>query len=200
MKNLHLSAILVLFVLSCGCGPGNNLPQVPQEEAWLPARISSDTIIFRNGNHIKTGLHEIKYIDSMANGNHPPFIIVSGRECTECDANIALWVFSAADSVVAPQAMHKIAYPGGLNDYETGKQIAESRLFIGNCRGDNRESLMSFRKEHEGNQVTHETVYSLWVENNQLKDSVYDNVAYDIRTMFSRHCREIAGQDMGTEP
>jgi hypothetical protein len=47
-------------------------------------------------NNLKTSLHELRYIDKY-NGNKAPFLILSGRGCDECDANISIYICSPGD-------------------------------------------------------------------------------------------------------
>ena len=199
MKNLLLFILAATFL---ACNNNNDgPPKTPAEEmanAWKVIRIDSGYITYANGHRTNTGLYELKMIDQLTDSGHPPFTIVSGRECRECDANIALWAFSSADTNVTKN-MLKISYPGTQTDYETNKTVFSSRLFLGNCFGNNRESAMCFQEEHVGDS-TRKSIYAVRIMGNKLNDTLMTGWPYDIKTIFSRRCREIAGQDMTTEP
>jgi len=70
------------------------------------------------------------------------WLLLTGTECSECDANFAVWVFRGVPGRVAKVQLG-FAYPGEM--IEAGLESApyfRSRLFLGKCLDDTRDAAV----------------------------------------------------------
>src|SRR5712691_10681761 len=72
---------------------------------WIPIQIhnrspstatevdSPSVIYFHNGKRFQTGLFQVQF-QGLLPTSGTPYLVLSGRGCTECDANITLYILS----------------------------------------------------------------------------------------------------------
>src|SRR5206468_4021991 len=83
--------------------PSPASPRDSMRAAWSPERIISEhmpngldsaaTIQFHNGRRFVTGLYDVKFLGLLPS-RAAPYVVLSGRGCQECDANISIYVLS----------------------------------------------------------------------------------------------------------
>jgi len=96
MKLIYALATVIL--LNTGFTTDNNhTRQTKNTSEWIFDKVRAHTLEFKNGKSYNTDLYDLKYIGQVANNNKAPFLIFSGRECLECDANISIYIHSPAN-------------------------------------------------------------------------------------------------------
>jgi hypothetical protein len=99
---------------------------------WDFEKIEGNKLYFKNGEQLKTSLYELKYIGQVPNGNKAPFLILSGRDCDECDANISIYIFSPADGPLKVEnGENSYSLPGTERDLEDKNILFKARAFYG---------------------------------------------------------------------
>ncbi|MFV5691053.1 hypothetical protein ACM55K_03405 [Flavobacterium sp. LT1R49] len=104
----HLVIILTLWSF-LGCGSKENSKSVIDETtdssttknkvstAWLFDKVDGNKLVFKNGQTFETNLFELQFIGQVSFSNKVPFLIFSGRDCNECDANISIYINSPSN-------------------------------------------------------------------------------------------------------
>lgn len=142
-------AALVL-VLGCGQGGGAHDPDAGREDAgvppppdtlqagqadgtleWRPLRRDSSVLLFNTGDTLRTGLHRIRKVGEVKGGS-ATYVLLSGRHCTECDAEQALYVLRPdAGTVRTTDGLGSWHMPGRLLDGESGEAYYTAEVYCG---------------------------------------------------------------------
>jgi hypothetical protein len=124
MKLIH-AFLLLSFPFLCKA-------QAPSNNGWNIQSVTGSTLKFKNGDTYDPNLYQLKYIGQIPNDNKAPFLIFSGRNCDECDANISIYIHSPANGkLVVGNGENTYAYPGKQTDFESKKLVFEGRVFMG---------------------------------------------------------------------
>ena len=103
-----------------------------KKQIWDFEKIAGNKLYFKNGKQFKTSLYELKYIGQVPNGNKAPFLILSGRDCDECDANISIYICSPADGPLKVESgENSYSLPGTERDLEDKNILFKARAFYG---------------------------------------------------------------------
>ncbi len=122
--------VLVFFIISIG-----SYAQGPTKSEWAIEKVVYKTpfdtgiIHFKNGHSFDTKIYEIKVIDSVQAKKKAPYLILTGRVCTECDANRTIYVQNPLDKNPSPA---KYSSPGKELNYEE-VLVSHFKTFYGNC-------------------------------------------------------------------
>lgn len=108
------------------------LPERPPGRGGLRA---ATVIRFRNGQRFATGLYDVTFLGTLP-ARPAPYLVLSGRGCTECDANISIYFLSPFGPRVSEASTDRYWSPGQETDPNTRRVIRKSRAFIGNCLPD----------------------------------------------------------------
>ena len=179
--------------------PESLLPERTPGRGGLPAPIA---IRFQNGKRFATGLYDVTFLGILA--AHPvPYLVLSGRGCTECDANISIYFLSPLGPRVSEASTDRYWSPGRETDPDTRTVIRKSRAFIGNCLQDVISGVIWYDSllSDEGKWATGLAVVRI----------VADTVAAELRRpapsssltltrVRTGACREIPGIDQSSEP
>ena len=112
-----------------------------------------DWVYFHNGRHLDTGLWEVTVLGFLPASHVPPYFVLQGRECTECDAyTLDIYIRSPLDPPVSHFERVKGAFlaPGTIRGYRSlagewqDSVIAETRVFLGKCLVDTSDNLVVF--------------------------------------------------------
>ena len=90
-------------------------------------------VIFSDSTTLQVPIREAKLLLELPVPGRASWLLLSGVECTECDANMALWPFRAVPGRQTPLPLG-FAYPGEMT--EAGLENTpyfRSRLFLGQC-------------------------------------------------------------------
>jgi hypothetical protein len=68
----------------------------------------------------------------VPNGNKTPFLIFSGRDCDECDANISIYIHSPSNGhLKIENGENRYGFPGSERDFENKNILYKARAFYG---------------------------------------------------------------------
>lgn len=99
---------------------------------WEFKEIKGSKIYFEGGQTFDTGLYELTYLDQIQTDKKAPFLIYSGRDCDECDAQISLYFHSPRNGELpVNNGENRNAYPGKELDYITDSLLTETKVFYG---------------------------------------------------------------------
>ena len=94
-----------------------------------------DTLILANGTRFATGLYHVHLLDVLPRATKPPFLVLLGTMCTECDGVPQIYIQSPADGPVRYRTQVAYGAPGTgySSEVEDTVPIFRSRTFIGTC-------------------------------------------------------------------
>ena len=140
---LHLDKILLVCYTVCSLNM-KDYTQKPmgtqliekqtdaKKQIWDFEKIEGNKLYFKNGKQFKTSLYELKYIGQVPNGNKAPFLILSARDCDECDANSSIYICSPADGPLrVASGENSYSLPGTERDLEDKNILFKARAFYG---------------------------------------------------------------------
>jgi hypothetical protein len=73
----------------------SEISNAPSE--WLFDKVDGSKLVFKDEQIFETNLFELAYIGQVSIDSKAPYLIFSGRDCNECDANISIYVHSPSD-------------------------------------------------------------------------------------------------------
>jgi|GEM_PF-6445756 len=134
MKN----AALVFSFMICGCTASPDPVAQPQEPipsvdttSASPAA-SGDALTLADGSVFQTGLHQATLLGTVKGMDGKVYLVMSGRHCTGCEAETALYVHAPADGpLVVEDGKNARMYPGRALDGETNEPYYVARAFFG---------------------------------------------------------------------
>lgn len=167
---------------------------IDNPEMLVYKEIKGDTIFFNNGKFFKTGLFDLNYLGQLNTKNKLPYLVLSGRQCDECDENTSIYIHSFSDGLLKQQ--NRYMYPGKLLDYMSNKCIFESKLFIGDCYSKN--SLVWRQLYYdESEKVIADSLFIVKV----VADSIIETtIQTSLKIKPNNNCQEINGILQSTEP
>ena len=95
-------------------------------------KIKGNKIVLANGEIYDPKLYNLSLVGFIDAETKDPYLVMSGRQCMECDANISIYIQSPSDGSLKNEASQaRYSYPGSLYDYQTDSLLSESRMFFG---------------------------------------------------------------------
>ena len=181
------------------------------QAAWTPSAIeapppathyvseSPATIRFHNGVRFQSGVYQARFLGLLPSTSIP-YVVLSGRGCTDCDANIAIYVLSPVGPPVNEATTRRFWYPGHETDMQ-GQPVRSSRAFIGRCLPHSDEALIWYDSVYIEGQW-HESLTYLHVAGDSVSFELRPVPALKSTLQFVGHgsCREIAGIEQTSEP
>jgi hypothetical protein len=181
--------------------------------AWVPKQVLNRTsvaslgvdspsiIVFRNGRRFQTGLFQVEF-QGLLLASPVPYVVLTGRGCTECDANISLYILSPVGGP-AEATTRRLWAPGHETDRESRKVIRSSQAFVGQCLPGLGDVLLTYDSIIDTARQWHSGLF--------IAQIVADTVARELRippppiattvaTVKAGRCRQIAGIDQESEP
>jgi hypothetical protein len=170
---------------------------------WTFDKVQDSKLIFKGGQTFETNLFELEYLGQVSGDDKAPFLIFSGRDCNECDANISIYIHSPSDGkLVIDHGQNRYQYPGTEKDYETARVIYISRAFYGQVL-DNINGVIWYENRLLENGKMGRFVFLSRIDNGSLKDTTYDDngkLDQTIRLKNKGLCNEIVGRKYTSEP
>lgn len=223
---LTLTGLVVAFAAACS-SPGSErvvpttsgvISADPRDESiamydGVPLVIGDTALRFPSGAMFTPGFFGVEYIGVLDSENSP-FVLVSGFECNDCDANRSVLVRSVkADplpNVYSGPIPGHFAYPGRVTHYDTGALLTDTRLFYGRCMQGSGPVIVqfatewTFARESDTAGVREEVVNIAEVAG----DSLIARVAFPTRAALettlalvaARQCHEIIPKPQLSEP
>ena len=210
-----LTVLLILAIVACKEAPKpepeSAFQRLPFDLRQDSIRIASgmqaeqlDTLILSDSTRFPTTLYEVQVLGALRTTRKYPYLVLSGRGCTDCDANISIHVHSPSDGPMKGEATQdRYAFPGREDDYEEGTPLFESRVFIGDCVSQHANAVLWFQHSYTDGQKGPLRVFAVEVRNDSLIGHMLDplpSIAEAIAAATSAGCREIPGSEYSSEP
>lgn len=174
-----------------------------REAQWIFEKVQDGKLIFQNGHFFATDLFDLEYIGQFPVAGKAPFLIFSGRDCNECDANISIYIHSPSDGkLVVENGQNRYQYPGTERDYETDTILSNSRAFYGNVLEGVNGVIWYGNRFIESEKIKH-FVFLSYIDDGSLKDTIYedDGKLEETISLLNRGlCKEIEGRQYHSEP
>ena len=180
-------------------------------DKWVYEKDSSITmptgthLKFKNGQKLSTNVIRIKIISVIYSNESIPFLLFSGRDCIECDANTALYIHSPSAGFLDGKAgKNSYSYPGNLFYYVDNSLIKQSRMFYGNCLEKKKTTVVWYTKYLGTDKKWHKSVYYVVFNGNKTdkgsKVYKYSDIANTEALVAKDICTELEGIDASSEP
>ncbi len=170
---------------------------------WLFERVEGSKLVFQNGNAVETKLFDLKYVGQLEVADKAPYLIFSGRYCSNCDAIISIYVYSPSDKQLqVERGQNRYQYPGVVRDYHTDRIRYSSRAFYGQVM-ENTNGIVWYESRIMENGENGDFVYLVNLKNGELKDTIYPYNGEMDQTMALLKkgvCKEIPGRHYTSEP
>ena len=176
---------------------------IEAKDTWEFKAIQNKSLLFKNGQSFETGLYELEYIGQIQRDEKAPYLIYSGRDCNECDANIAIYIHTPSDGpLTVENGQNHYKYPGILKYYEDKSVLQTSRAFYGQVL-DNVTGVIWHTKDNSMTNKNSGTIYLVRLDNGSLKDTSFVNHGTIEETLILAGqglCKEIPGREFMSEP
>ena len=163
--------------------------------------IDGKTIVWSNGQTFETNIYDLQYIGQLESESKRPYLILSGRQCDECDANTSIYIHSPSDGELKTEDQQdRFGYPGKLLYYMDKELIGESRMFYGQILP-NRHGVIWFGKaeDESGNWVNY--VFLAEVTKDSLTLEVIESTLdLTLAQVKSGLAKELPGLILTSEP
>jgi len=172
---------------------------------WEVSSVKDRTIYFKNGEKFETPLYGLKYIGQIKTEKKIPFLIMSGRECDECDENTSIYIFSPSDGQMKGRDLYgRYSYPGKIKNMETNVIDYESRMFYGKVMNSANDGVIWFERFLAKDGKRHNRVFLVTVQDDKLTQNAIDKgmppLSETLKLVNERKCFELKGIDGYSEP
>ncbi len=205
--------LTILFLAGCGTNDkskGNSnqsadslATKTKDNSNWVFEKVNNSKLFFKGGQTFETNLFDLEYIGQVSADNKAPYLIFSGRDCNECDANISIYIHSPSDGkLVVDHGQNRYQYPGTENDYETDSVLYISRAFYGQVLESFKGVIWYENRLLENGQMGR-SVFLSYIDNGSLKDTTYEDngkIGETINLLKKGLCNEIVGRQYTSEP
>ncbi len=206
--NKYFASILLIssFCLTAVCAgqlSATPHPYLGSYADWQFEKVVGSKIKFKNGKIFDAHLYQLKYIGQVSNNIKPPFLIFSGRDCDECDANISIYIHSPGErNFIVGHGENTYPYPGTEKDVETNKLVYTSRVFYGEVlKGIN--GVIWYEHRILDNNKWGDFIFFVKIKNGKKNDVQLKNKKLLIETLEmlqNGFCKEIKGVNYTSEP
>lgn len=170
---------------------------------WEFLKVNNDTLVFKGGNSFKTNLFDLEYIGQVKADQKAPYLIFSGRDCEECDANISLYIHSPSDGKLEVEnGENRYQFPGIETDFETDSLLYTSKAFFGKIL-ENKFGVIWYENNLLENGKMGKSTFITFIKNGILKDTIFadhKDLNETIRLFNEGLCKEIKGRKYHSEP
>lgn len=170
---------------------------------WVFEKTDKSKLIFKNEKTVETNLYDLQYIGQIPVNNSTPFLIFSGRHCSECDANISIYIHKPTDGpLIVRNGENRFQYPGKEKDFENDLVVYISRAFYGQVLPGIDGVIWYENRLLESNKMGR-SVYLAQIKNGIINDTSYNDdgkLGQTIGLMKNGHCQEIKGKEYKSEP
>ena len=173
----------------------------------VPVVVGDSVLLYPDGSSLSLGFGDIELLGQLPAESAPPFVIVAGRTCTDCDAIRSVFVRSPREGPVTDLASARglHPYPGRTVGDADGATRSFSRLFWGECLPQRPAGIVSYRTDFgvPGDEPLRE-VRITEVQGDSLIDwrtiPEVRVLAATLLQVRARRCTEVAPRDMTTPP
>lgn len=171
---------------------------------WLFDKVSGTVLKFKGGKEFNTNVFALKYIGQMPNDSKAPFLIFSGRDCNECDANLSIYIHSPSDGVLKVEnGANRYQYPGTEKDFESDSLLYKGRAFYGEVLPGS-SGIIWYQAQLMENNTWKKSIFLVDINSGKKKESALDNYDSNLKLTLGLlkqgSCKEIIGRDFKSEP
>jgi len=148
-------------------------------------------------------LFQVEFQGFLATSGRTPYLVLSGRGCTGCDANISLYILSPTGPPSEEGTARRFWISGRETDPQTGKLIRMSRGFIGECLPGPRDVFLSYDSIVDDAGHWHTGLFVAKVVADTIAEELHTPpppIATTVALVRSRRCHEIPEIDQSSEP
>jgi hypothetical protein len=191
--------IAVFFAVLTGLGisqPQQTITKFDEVENAANKKVN-----FKSGKVYETNLFEIEFIGQLQSTQKADFLILAGRQCEECDANISIYIHSPSDGPLQDEAYQpRYGFPGKVFYYEDNRLVYESRTFWGEVLP-KRFGVIWFQKQLTDKNEWVESVFFAELLNDKIEDkTVKATIDQLVDQVKKGTAWEIKGRDQTSEP
>ncbi len=162
-------------------------------------------IKFKNGKEFRTNIKEFKLLATIITDENIPFLLFSGRDCTECDANTSIYIHSPLEGYLdGGGGKNSYTYPGKLYYYEDNSLLRKDRLFYGNCLSKTKKNVVWYTNYLGEDNKWHDQVFVVNFLNTKRENKAYEPyhslLEKTLDYVKQGLCKEIPGIEMSSEP
>ena len=154
-------------------------------------------ITFANGHVAKTRILNFRLVDYLVSSEGVTFIIFSGRDCTECDAENSLYIDAIKKNTYDVSGY---TFPGRYYLQDSQQLLGETRVFYGQCLTPHTEVNVAFISRHFGMQQQLKVLYlnedKVSHSNQNATKEIIDGIEVNLS---NGRCFEIYGNDVYSE-
>jgi hypothetical protein len=210
MKSL-LYILTIVFLFGCGSSTNKQSGRLSDtinndslsQTDWTIDKVSDTKLIFKDGKSFDTKLYQLEYIGQIPVDKKAPYLVFSGRDCKECDANISIYIHSPSDGqLIVGDGKNCYAYPGSEKDYETNNVLYKARAFYGQVLK-NIKGVIWYQSQLLMNGKMNQSVFLSHIVNGSLKDTTFtDNglIKETLNLLNKGQCKEIQGREYTSQP
>lgn len=208
--------------------PGHAVEEVaeadraPDADPWSVTEVLDGAerpavIRFASGDEFATTLFEVRVLGQIPRaGAAAPYLVLAGRSCHDCDANLSIYVHSPADGPMQGAANEeRYGYPGTVIEWEpevpSDTIASRTRFFLGDCMPALNVAAIWFTEERTAPAELVPSVFALFLEKGKLEPGNFALPLSDSGPKFTGldevleqvaegTCREIPGIEQLREP
>jgi hypothetical protein len=163
----------------------------------------SASIHFANGRSFRPGLYSPAVVGELGSPGGPPFLVVDGSDCSECDATArSVYIGDPTAWPTDPSGIGGLrfaSYPSRNFSASGRRLMSVSRLFVGECIAPNRSSVVSFTAERDGRSWKRQVDWANLEERRLSKHSAAPgrsapSLGASRRAVATGRCREVSPQ------
>ncbi len=164
-------------------------------------KIVGQTIYLKNGKSIKTELFELKFIGQIKESKKSSYLILSGRPCDPCDANISIFIHSTSDgNLTLNNNSPFYSFPGKIKYYEDNSVISESKAFYGEVLP-GRYGVIWFQSDLNDQNKWVKTVFFAEIMDGKLVENrKNESLSSTLEQVKNKKAIEIDGIEQTSEP
>lgn len=161
----------------------------------------SASIIFDDGTEFLTNLYELEFVAQLLTKSKIPYLILTGRQCNMCDANISIYIHSPSDGPLKGEdEQSRYGLPGELYYWEDGQLIRKSRAFYGEVFPNN-HGVVWYQSELDEQENWIESTYFAGISRDTLLGSFIEaNIDSTLEQVSKKLAYEIPGTSITSEP
>lgn len=172
--------------------------------AWIFDKIEERKLLFKNNKGFDTKIYGLEYVGQIPVENKAPFLIFSGIDCMECDAEQALYIHSPDDGeLLVEYGKNAYQFPGKLYDYETDSLLYEGRAFYGEVLKNKRGIIWYQKSLLDKDKGWKNSIFFVDLSSGMKKESFLEEKGQMEETiaLFEKGlCKEIAAYDQHSMP
>ncbi|HVW15103.1 MAG TPA: hypothetical protein VHB54_14830 [Mucilaginibacter sp.] len=173
------------------------------QDQWIFDKVDGKYLKFKYGKSYNSGLYDLKYIGQVSNNDKAPFLIYSGRDCKECDANVSVYIHSPANGHMNVQnGENRYQLPGTEKDYESGMPIFYSRCFFGQVLP-GVKGIIWYQKELTAKNTWQNSTFVVNLNSGTKRESTLkgiEKLKLTLQLLAKGSCKEVKGVIYTSEP